>query len=152
MNTQTKIEILFILAIFHLFIFSFSTVTKRDVLYTVYCTVLNAVSCFFISLYSGKNRDPVYIPLLCLVIYLFFSTVEEVAPPVGVDPKSSGKGKGSGQAAGAGPQAPPEDPAAHVYKVYLVIVRCFHHLVCAAVQIRSPFWWLCCACTRYIWS
>lgn len=43
--------------------------------------------------------------------------VEEVVTPVGVDPKTSGKGKGSGQATGVGAQAPLEDPAAHLYKV-----------------------------------
>ncbi|CAM9245016.1 unnamed protein product, partial [Sphacelaria rigidula] len=41
--------------------------------------------------------------------------VEEAVQPVGVDPKSSGKG--SNQASGTGAQAPPEDPAAHIYKV-----------------------------------
>lgn len=48
-------------------------------------------------------------------------SVEEAVAPVGIDTKAKGSGKGSTQAAGKGVQEPPEDPAAHIYKVLIDI-------------------------------
>lgn len=63
---------------------------------------------------SQQTVEALYTVVVVLVI-MSCSTVEEAVQPVGVDPKSSGKG--SNQASGTGAQAPPEDPAAHIYKV-----------------------------------